>query len=86
MSLSLQLSIREKMNAKFLILLSNKLKSRTLVFLRSSVAPDVNCILTHLIGGSPSGCLTSIFTVGVAWLAGYLDFGKLGLINLDCLT
>ena len=46
-------------------ILSSKLNSRTVVFLRNSVAPDVNCSLTHLIGDSPSGCFTSNFTVGL---------------------
>ena len=36
-----------------------------MVFLRNSVAPDASCNLIHFIGGSPSGCFTSNFTVGL---------------------
>lgn len=34
-------------------------------FLKDSVAPEVSYNFTHLISGSPSGCFTSMFTVGL---------------------
>ena len=40
-----------------IILLSNRLKSRTVVFLRNSVAPDASCNFAHFIDCSFTGCL-----------------------------
>ena len=70
-----------------IILLSNRLKSRTVVFLRNSVAPDASCNLIHFIGGSPSRMFhVQLHSWTIAWFPGYLDFGNLGLLNLDCLA
>lgn len=39
------------------------LKSKTRVILSNRITPNAGCNFTHFIGGSSSGCFTSIFTV-----------------------